>query len=205
MTSFVEVPATRQSLAQRKLVYGIGTNDAKYLTQRLVNGSRMMCPYYQRWVAMIERCYSARLHKVRPTYSDCEVSLEWLTFSNFRAWMINQDWQGMELDKDLLSKGNKTYCKDLCIFIPSQLNSLLNDCGSNRGDMPVGVCFHKSTGRFEAYCRTNGKQNYLGLFNNPEDASGAYKKFKSAHIINVAKDYFFNKRLYLALISAAAL
>lgn len=204
MGSFLEIPATKQSLAQRRLIYGVGINDAKYLTQRLVNGSRVMCPYYQRWVAMIERCYSPRLHKVRPTYSECEVSSEWLIFSSFKSWMKDQDWEGMELDKDLLSKGNKTYSKDLCIFIPSQLNSLLNDCGNNRGDMPIGVCFHKSSGRFEAYCRTNGKQNYLGLYDSPEDASSAYKKFKSDHIINIAKDYCSDSRLYAALISAAA-
>lgn len=36
-----------------------------------------------------------------------------------------------------------------------------------------GVSLHKMTGRWQAYIGINGKFTYLGLFDNPEDASAA--------------------------------
>jgi len=205
LNTFIEVPATKQSFAQRKLVYGFGINDAKYFTQRKINGSRLMCPYYQKWVAMIERCYSERLHKTRPTYIGCSVCDEWKVFSNFKTWMSSKDWQGMDLDKDLLSPGNKIYSPEFCILIPASINTLLIDCGSNKGDYPTGVSFHKSSGKYGAYCRTEGDQNWLGLFKTPELASLAYREFKSDYIISIAERYKSNHQIYRALINASEL
>jgi len=40
MNEFKEIPATKQSLAMRKPVYGIGINDAKYMVTQIVSGKR---------------------------------------------------------------------------------------------------------------------------------------------------------------------
>lgn len=90
----------------KKTIYGVGTNDANYL----VVNKGVRCPYYKKWSSMLERCFSKSLHKKHPTYIGCTVCNEWLLFSNFRSWMMKQEWVGMELDKDIISIGNKKYC-----------------------------------------------------------------------------------------------
>ena len=75
---------------------------------------------------MMQRCYSDKFKKTHPSYILCKTSKEWLLFSNFKNWMKSQNWQGMELDKDLKIKGNKIYSEDTCLLIPSKLNVLLS-------------------------------------------------------------------------------
>ena len=100
-----------------KLVFGVGINDADYVVQKFetigyVDGKQerklvWACPYYRAWKNMLARCYYHKVQGNRPTYSGCIVSEEWLRFSNFRRWMANQDFEGKQLDKDLLFEGNK--------------------------------------------------------------------------------------------------
>ena len=72
---------------------------------------------------MLQRCYSES-HLVRqPTYKGCSVCEEWLTFSNFKSWMEQQDWEGKQLDKDLLVYKNKIYSPETCVFVSSVINS----------------------------------------------------------------------------------
>ena len=54
------------------------------------------------------------------------------------------------------------------------------DRGNDRGEYPVGVCFHKQTGKFTTYCKVNGKRQHLGLFDTPKEAFTVYKPFKEA-------------------------
>lgn len=94
----------------RELVYGVGVDDLDYPKKKLLpNGKYSFCPYYQRWRGMIRRCYSKAQLGKNPNYEGCTVCDEWLTFSNFKSWMEKQDWEGKELDKDLLVRGNKVY------------------------------------------------------------------------------------------------
>ena len=205
MIKFQEIPASKKSLTLRKLVFGIGINDASYVVQPIISGKKMICPYYKRWQAMLRRCYQSKCHEKQPTYIGCTTFTEWLTFSNFKSWMIDQDWEGMQLDKDLLVSGNKMYSPEFCIFIPSSLNKLLIDCAAARGDYPQGVSWHKKNGKFVAHCHANGKIKYLGCFSTPEAASTAYKIFKSSHIKEIAEDFKSNVRLYDGLINHANL
>jgi hypothetical protein len=39
-----------------------------------------------------------------------------------------------------------------------------------------GVFFHSKTGHWEAGIRINGKREYLGVFNTPQEASLAYSR-----------------------------
>ena len=82
------------------------------------------------------------------------------------------------MDKDLLFTDNKTYSETACVFVPHEINLFFIDCGKARGEYPVGVCFHKQRGKFMAYCAVNSKQQYLGLFNTPQEAFAVYKPFK---------------------------
>ena len=164
----------------------IGINDASYIVTTKVDGKQTMCPYYSRWVNMIKRCYSDEYQARYPTYIGCSVCDEWLLFSNFKEWMTGLDWQGKELDKDILVQGNKIYSPDNCIFLTSAINSLLVANDADRGKYPQGVSFNKMKGKFGAQYRVNGKTKHLGHFDNPDEASAVYKKFKYQLIAEVS-------------------
>lgn len=183
---FVEIPATKKSLSKRKLILGVGSNDANYLAERLINGRRAVCPYYVRWKDMLKRCYSEKSQKQKPTYIECSVAKEWLIFSNFRKWMEDQDWVGMHLDKDVKYQGNKVYSPDSCLFIPQDVNKLLSSSKASRGEYPLGVCWNKRQGRFISSISIKGKNVFIGYFDCPSEAHDEYKKAKYAEINRVA-------------------
>ena len=54
------------------------------------------------------------------------------------------------------------------------------DRGNDRGEYPLGVVFYKQLGKFTARCNVNGKLQYLGLFDTPEEAFTVYKPFKES-------------------------
>lgn len=186
MSSFIEVKADFNSLSRRKPVFGVGINDVNYKTMVVIDGKRINCPFYTRWVGMLKRCYSGDYHKIKPTYACCSVAPEWLFLSKFKAWMETQDWQGKHLDKDILTQGNKIYRHDMCIFVSCSINNLFVDCGSRRGKLPVGVCINKREGSYSSYVRDEGKLKYLGLYDTVNDAFEAYKKAKHSIIRDIA-------------------
>lgn len=199
MNTFIEIPANKSSITKRKLLFGVGTNDADYIVSPKINGRQVRCPYYQRWVNMIERCYSTKTHKRQPTYKDCRVCNEWLVFSKFKDWMITRDWKGLHLDKDLLVMGNKVYAPNLCLFVPHDINNLLGDSAASRGEYPQGVNLHKPSRKFRSSCSVNGDQKCLGYFDTVEGAARAYRVFKSSLIRKAAQDYRSNSLLYNSL------
>lgn len=172
----------------RKLVCGIGINDADYPTQVHVDGKNVPCPFFSTWKHMLKRCYDPKSLERHPTYNNCTVHPEWHTFSTFRKWMETQDWQGKQLDKDLLIPGNKVYSPDTCLFVSSKVNSLLNDRRASRGQYPIGVR-KRASGKFEARCSNHyGKQLCLGVFDTVEGASETYKAFKAQLVQQIAEE-----------------
>lgn len=161
---------------RNKLVCGVGTNDADYPIYPTVNGKQVMCPYYRAWRDALTRCYSAVEQARYPTYIGCSVCDEWLIFSNFKRWMEQEDWQGKELDKDLLFPGNKVYSPETCVFIDHVTNSFTTDSGAARGEWPVGVYFSKRDKKFLSQCRNpfTGKREHLGLFTCADQAHLAW-------------------------------
>lgn len=165
-----------------KLIYGVGINDAEYNVRRSerVGGKRIVvwrCPFHVRWATMFARCCSGTW----PSYKECSITDSWLTFSNFKSWMEQQDWEGKELDKDILYPGNKIYAPDRCVFVDAKVNSFVLESEAARGSYPIGVFLEKRTGNFEARCKsvvTPCKQEYLGQFKTPEEAHQAWLAFK---------------------------
>ena len=167
-----------------KLVCGVGFNDK---TRPAFVGGKIV-KEYDLWRSMLQRCFSEKLQTRSPTYKGCNVSDNFLSYSFFYDWCQEQigfgkvDEKGRSwcLDKDLLVFGNKLYSETNCVFVPYEINSFFVDRGNDRGEYPLGVSFHKASGRFKTRCWANGKQEYLGLFDTPEEAFAVYKPFKEA-------------------------
>ena len=107
-----------------KNTYGVG-----YIGEEYYGRTKEDIRCYKTWQSMLERCYSEKHLKKRPTYKDCYVCDEWLCYSNFKKWYDNNYYEikdeRMCLDKDILIKGNKVYSPNTCVFVPNKINMLV--------------------------------------------------------------------------------
>lgn len=182
---FIEIPASNKSLGQRKLIFGIASNNAKYMVS--VQGecnTTELCPYYKVWHSMIRRCYSGVFQLKNPTYKGCTVCDDWLLFLNFKVWMIKQDWQGKELDKDLLINGNKEYSPHSCLFVTKEVNSALSFSRVRIDGIPSGVS--KKRNRYIVRCQSDGRRVSVGSFVDLEVAVSAYNSAKIDDLTKIA-------------------
>lgn len=163
-----------------KLVHGVGLNDDPNPTATLIGGKKVMCKFYSLWKGMLARCYGSDQAKKNPSYIGCTVCKEWHNFSNFKRWMQKQDWRGKHLDKDLLLTVNKIYSPEFCIFIDKAVNQFLACKGSGNYSQLSGVTFHKKSNKFYSQCSNPfiGKIEYLGMFDDPQQAHDAWRKRK---------------------------
>ena len=177
-----------------KLICGVGTNDAEYVVQEYTTigytegGKRKRklvwkCPFYSRWSDMLNRCYSLKYQERRPTYIGCSVCDDWLTFSNFKAWMETQEWEGKQLDKDILFHGNKVYSPETCVFVDREVNSFILERNSSRGQWMIGVNWDKSAKKFKARCN-----KHLGYFDTELEAHQAWLKCKQEVALELAAE-----------------
>lgn len=181
------------------LVQGVGVNDADYeVFNRQPDGSIIRCPYYVKWMSMIRRCYSKKVLDRQEYYNGCIVCDEWLTFSKFKEWMQRQDWQGKDLDKDLLFKDNKVYGPDTCTFITRELNSFITDSKKSRGKYKIGVTKEKN--RYVSRISENGKSRMIGRFSTEDQAYEAWYKRKRELAIELSFSQTDN-RIIEALLS----
>lgn len=146
---------------------------------------------YLKWHDMLVRCYNAKFHERQPQYKGCFVCEEWLNYSNFKIWYNRHKITGMslDLDKDILFKGNKVYSPETCCLVPHAINTLFLNGRKNRGDMPLGVHFDKSKDKYRAEMSFMGKQIKLGTFDTAEAAFARYKKYKEDFIKDMAEQY----------------
>lgn len=154
------------------------------------------CPYYVLWTSILRRCYSEVYLLKNPSYRGCVVEEVWHTFENFKSWVQeNRNKMGfldktLELDKDFLGDG-KTYGPEECVFIPSWLNSLLND---RQGDshLPLGVYFNKAIGKYKAQISNRGEREFLGYFDNAYEAHRSWQKRKVEILMLARKKYLLS-------------
>lgn len=165
-------------LKARKLIHGVGVNDdPSKVTIVDSRGKRVKNPYYERWYNMLGRCYSDAIQKRQPTYVGCTVDERWHKFSSFKAWMITQDWQGNDLDKDLLHHGNKVYGPETCVFIHPCINRFFNQ-KNRKIESSESTGVHNVRGKYVARIRSPLGDERLGVFDTNEAASIAYMERK---------------------------
>ena len=184
-------------------VYGVGILGTKYPSK--VNGRNIK--EYDLWYSMLRRCYSDNSKKKHPTYECCEVSDKFKSYEYFYEWCHSQIGFGVEgwhLDKDLLVKGNKVYSEDSCVFLPSEINSLLTKRTASRGEYLIGVNWCKTNRAFKAQANKNkGKPEHLGYFKTEIEAYNAYKVAKESFIKEQANKWKgkIDERAYNALMN----
>jgi hypothetical protein len=173
-------------------VFGVGINDADYITNKTnwVNGRSVkewQCPIHQTWSSILRRCYSPYLHKRIPTYIGCEIHPDWVSFMGFREWMLSQDWQGKHLDKDLITRGNKIYSPETCVFVDQALNNFTTTRAGRRGRYLIGACKIGST--FLAQCRNpfTHRGESLGNFPTEMEAHLAWQAKKHEHAVKLVE------------------
>lgn len=144
---------------------------------------------FSRWHNMLKRCYDSEYQEKHPSYKGCEVCDKWLNFQNFAKWFEENYYEvnneKMELDKDIIIKGNKLYSSITCVFVPQRINKLFTKRQNDRGDYPIGVSPYKD--KFIARC--NNTSSKLGYYNTPEEAFQTYKTYKENLIKEIAEEY----------------
>lgn len=189
----------------KRKVCGVGINDSltpinKRVTLPHPKGKQIQktvwaCPFYIVWADMLKRCYSDKYLKKYPTYTGCSVCEDWLYFSKFKSWMEQQDWEGKELDKDLLVMGNKVYCPEMCLFVSKDVNYLFLSKFNKRGEYFLGVSSTGSKIRpYRAQCSVGKVKIELGRFHTELEAHNAWKRAK-IDAIKFAMDRLTDDRL----------
>jgi len=175
LSEFPKIPRRKGKIS---LIYGVGLNDADYQVD-IRGEKRLRCPYFTTWSNMVKRCYNTKTLSSYPTYTDTTVCEEWLTFSRFKSWMETQNWEGRELDKDLLGDGS-SYSPETCVFVDRLTNCFMLDCGSRRGSYKIGVDLYKPSGRFRARCSNpfTNTTEHLGYYPSEEGANSAWRERK---------------------------
>jgi hypothetical protein len=103
-----------------------------------------------------------------------------------------KDWEGKQLDKDILIPGNKKYSPDACLAVNNHINSLkLIDPRKYLDDHPYpqGVYLRRNKGpnTYAARIQTDGKSEYIDTFPTVEAASSAYCKKKAEYLRELAE------------------
>lgn len=169
---------------RHKKVYGKGVNDLEINTKKNIS--------YRVWHNMLSRTINELNKSKMPSYSDATICDEWLIYSNFKKWFDNPNngyIEGYDLDKDILSKGNKVYSPDTCCFIPHEINSLIRCWKSRKGKYPQGVS-KNSKNSYKVTIGIRGTRICVGTYDTVENASNAYRKAKETIIKTIAKEYY---------------
>ena len=193
---------------------GIDKNGNVPKTKELKDGKSVATWEYLKWQNMLQRCFDNKYKEKHPTYKDVICCSRWLCFANFLEDLeiLKQEYnwdenEKLNLDKDILHKGNKIYSLENCILVPDYINFLFIKSDASRGDCPIGVSYRKDRKKYQALCSINGKRIMLGYYNTIEEAFNVYKIAKENEIKRVANDCILkgfitkDNRLYNAMIN----
>ena len=193
---------------------GVDKNGNVPKVSELKDGKYVRTWEYNKWYKMLIRCFDDKYKEKKPTYKDVTCCKRWLCFSYFLEDLeiLKQEYNWSEdiklnLDKDILHKGNKIYSLENCVLVPDYINFLFLKNDAVRGDCPIGVSYHKGAKKYEARCNINGKQTRLGLYSTIKEAFNAYKMAKEQEIKRISNDCILkgfitkDSRLYNAMMS----
>jgi len=148
---------------------------------------------YNVWRGMLGRCYDKNVQKKHMSYIGCTVCDEWHNYQNFSEWFCNNYYEieneEVEIDKDILIKGNKVYSPETCIFAPKKLNDIIISHLSRRGELPIGVQYTYNKKKFKVSYSDSGDVIHFGSYITIKEAFNVYKTEKEKFIKEVADRY----------------
>jgi len=116
-----------------------------------------------------------------PCYSNTSIDSTWEDYTNFKEWLLNNDYQNnyqykLNIDKDILQWNNtsKIYSPTTCLLIPEKLNKALIRV------KPDFSITKKENGVLNV--NMYGKLVYIGTFTDDEEYQYNYKKYKCSWI-----------------------
>ena len=141
----------------------------------------------------------------KDTPFECFVVPEWRDVEVFGQWMETQHYDGMDLDKDILVPGNRTYGPATCAFVPGYLNAVINGSIAPTDKVePLGVTrsrytpTRKDPAKAKAYLANiqkidpetgKAKGIYLGGYTTPMEAHAAWQRAKAVHLEELMERY----------------
>ena len=181
---------------KKMLIFGVGINDVEYCVSKYEKqGDTLkqvwLCPYYQKWRHILERCYSKTFLSKYQTYYGCYIHPSWIRLTGFIEWVdshANGGWVDLQPDKDLLVVGNREYGPDTVVFVNTSVNNFILDSGKIRGKYALGAMYDKACNKFRAECLDPFKKNkaYLGVFNTELEAHKAWQAKKHEYACQLA-------------------
>ena len=175
--------------------FGVGyLGEGKY--QPIINKKKNLA--YKYWISMMERCYSKDFQNKHSSYIKSTVCEEWHNFQNFAEWFYENYYEikgeKMQLENNILMKGNMIYCPEYSIFAPVRINNLFVKM-LNSSDRNGLIGTRKlSNGKYGWQCSyINELGEYkraTGTCNTEEEAFELYKEFKENYIKQVADEYY---------------
>ena len=201
-TQLINIQEGRFSDKSVKTIYGVAS--LGYVKDLIKDAT--YDKLYSVWSSMVRRCYKPNSNIKNKSYEICDVGNYFLVFRNFYDWAILQKGCALDgwcLDKDILSKGNKTYSELNCVFVPFEINNSLIARKSERGNFPMGVSWHKRDCVFASNISVYGNRKHLGYFETENEAFKAYKTAKEAYLKELANKWKdqIDERAYEALMN----
>lgn len=145
---------------------------------------------YSVWSGMLNRCYNKK--HPNKAYIGCSVCEEWYNYTNFEKWFDENyytiDGEEIELDKDILIRGNKIYSPDTCIFVPKRINSLFISLNKNN-NKTIGIDWKEKIHKYQIRCCFENDRKYIGVYSTEEESFNAYKQFKESYVKQIADKY----------------
>jgi len=147
---------------------------------------------YSIWTDMIERVTHSDKYANFKYYEDVTIDENWYNFALFLEDISEiigySDFIAnghIDIDKDILSKLNglgKIYSKESCLFIPHELNTVLNFSQvSNTSGYP-GVSYMPKSNNYQVGLGKHSKRVAIGNYKTAEDGFKAYRKAKIEHL-----------------------
>lgn len=133
-----------------------------------------------------------------PSYSGVVVSNNFKSIKYFTEWCISQvgftdkDERGwsFHIDKDLCGDVNsRTYSEDVCVFIPAEINGVIQSRYPSKSGLPKGVGYVKPEGKYSAVISHKGETTKLGYFDTPQEAGLAYNEAKLVIVQSLANKW----------------
>lgn len=163
----------------KRTVFGIG-----YLGCSDADANRTDNYIYSKWANMMQRCYDEETHRLKPYYAPCTAEIEFQNFSNYREWHKENAMgdRKVDLDKDVLIRGNTVYGSETCTLIPHFTNTIFENRGAD-----TNIVLNNDTGKYDVTMSILGKREEVGSFDTEEEAKQGFIDYKQDYIRKYAK------------------